>query len=169
MLTGAIGYYGSDYLFRAAFALYGTGPNRPEDVIYMAGQVDGEGRPLSGANRYVLTFAEGQTPPVNAFWSVVLYDQDGFRAPNRLNRFGIGDQDELNFNADGSLTIYIQRESPGTDQESNWLPAPEGSFNLIMRAYSPGPEVATGEWVPPPMTKVGQPQKIDQVARAAGS
>jgi hypothetical protein len=126
-LTRGLGYYGSDYLFRAAAALYGTGPNRPEDVIYAAAQQDGEGRNLSGANRYALTFAKDQTPPADAFWSVVLYDTDGFRAPNRLNRFSLGDRDKLKFNADGSLTIYIQHESPVADQESNWLPICERS------------------------------------------
>jgi hypothetical protein len=152
--TGAIGYFGADYLLRAAFALFGTCPNRPEDVVYMSANQDGEGKPLSGANRYVLTFAKGQTPPADAFWSVVLYDLDGFRAPNRLNRFGLGDRDKLKFNDDGSLAIYVQHESPGADKESNWLPAPESAFDLIMRAYLPRPEIASGEWVPPPVTKV---------------
>jgi hypothetical protein len=85
---------------------------------------DGEGQPPSGANRYVLTFPKGQTSPADAFWSVVIYDHDGFRVPNRLNRFGLGDRDKLKFNGDGSLTFYIQHESPGADRESNWLPHP---------------------------------------------
>ncbi len=154
VLTGALGYYGSDYSMRAAAALYGTGPNRPEDVVYSAAEQDGEGQNLNGANRYVLTFAKDQTPPANAFWSVVLYDIDGFRVPNRLKRFSLGDRDKFKFNADGSLTMYIQHDSPGADQESNWLPAPESLFTLIMRAYSPRPEIISGEWVPPAVTKV---------------
>jgi hypothetical protein len=84
----------------------------------------------------------------------VLYDTNGFRAPNRLNRFSLGDRDKLKFAADGSLTIYIQHDSPGADQESNWLPAPESGFEMILRAYNARPEVASGEWVPPPVTKV---------------
>jgi hypothetical protein len=107
-----------------------------------------------GTNRYVLTFAKGQTPPADTFWSITLYDQDGFRAPNRLNRFSLGDRDKLRFDADGSLTIYIQHESPGADKESNWLPAPEIAFDMIMRAYSPRPEIASGEWVPPLVKQV---------------
>jgi hypothetical protein len=153
--SGAIGYYGADYSFRAAVALYGTGPNRPEDVIYMTANQDGEDQPLNGAKRYVLTFAKGQTPPADAFWSVVIYDQDGFRVPNRLNRFGLGDGNKLKYNDDGSLTFYIQHESPGADKELNWLPSPEGSaFDLLMRAYLPRPEIVSGEWEPPPVTNV---------------
>jgi hypothetical protein len=94
----------------------------------MSANKDGEGAPLSGANRYVLTFPKGQTPPSNAFWSLVLYDLDGFRAPNRLNRFSLGDRDKLKFAADGSLTIYIQHDSPGADQESNCRRPKAGSI-----------------------------------------
>jgi hypothetical protein len=155
VLTGAIGYYGSDYLYRAAFALFGTGPNCPEDVIYMSASQDSEGQPLSGTNRYVLTFTKNQTPPADAFWSLTLYDRDVFRVQNRLNRFGLGDRDKLKFNDDASLTIYIQHESPGAAKEANWLPAPpEAAFGPIMRAYSPRPEIISGEWQPPPVKEI---------------
>jgi len=152
--NGAVGYFGGDYAFRAVIALYGLGANRPEDAIYPSAETDGEGLPLSGANRYVLQFAKGQTPPVDAFWSITLYDEHGFPVENAIGRQAIGDRDELAFDEDGSLPIYIQHASPGADKESNWLPAPEGPFTLAMRCYSPRMEIAIGEWLPPPVKRV---------------
>lgn len=116
--------------------------------------MDGDGQPLNGANRYVLHFPNGQIPPVDAFWSVTVYDDHGYPVENEIGRYAIGDRDKLTFNDDGSLTIYIQHESPGSAKESNWLPAPEGSFTLTMRCYSPRPEAVSGEWVPPPVKAV---------------
>ena len=95
ILTGAIGSYGADYTFRASVALAGLGANRPEDAIYPLGNTDGEGNPMSGANRYTLFFPKGQTPPVDAFWSLTLYDDKGFPVENALNRQAIGDRDRL--------------------------------------------------------------------------
>jgi len=86
---------------------------------------------------------------VSAFWSVTLYDNDGFPTDNDLKRNAIGDRDELRYNADGSLDIYFQHDSPGKAMESNWLPAPTGDFNLTMRLYAPKAEVIDGRWVPP--------------------
>jgi hypothetical protein len=149
VMTGAVGYYGADYTFRAAVALVGLGANRPEDAIYPFLVTDGDGRPLSGANRFTLDFPKGQTPPVDAFWSITMYDDKGFPVQNAINRQAIGDRDKLTFADDGSLTLFIQYQSPGVDKESNWLPSPEGAFTLIMRCYSPRPEIASGEWVPP--------------------
>ena len=134
-------------------ALIGLGVNLPEDGVYPASFVDGNGNPYSGANRYVLHFDKGKLPPANAFWSVTLYDKDGFQAANSLNRFALGDRDKLQFKADGSLDIYIQNKSPGADKEANWLPAPAGEFNLAMRLYSPRREVLDGTWTPPPVKK----------------
>jgi hypothetical protein len=85
---------------------------------------------------------------------VTLYDKDGFPSANSLNRNAIGDRDALTFNADGSLDLYIQHQSPGAGKESNWLPAPTADFNLTMRVYSPKAEVLDGRWVPPPVKKV---------------
>lgn len=154
MPTGAVGYYGADYTFRAVLALYGGWYNRPEDAIYPIADTDGEGRPLSGANRYILHFPRGQIPPVDGFWSVTLYHDEGFPMENALKRYALGDRDNLKRNDDGSLTIYIQHQSPGADREANWLPAPEGTFELTMRCYSPRAEIASGEWVPPPVKRV---------------
>jgi hypothetical protein len=93
-------------------------------------------------------------PPVNAFWSLTLYDAEGFQAANELDRFAIGDRDDLQFNADGSLDILVQHERPESGT-SNWLPAPSGGFNLLARPYWPKPEVLDGTWVPPAVKRVG--------------
>jgi len=93
-------------------------------------------------------------PPVNAFWSVTLYDPDGFQVGNSLNRFAVSSWMPFSYNPDGSLDLYFQNESPGKDKEANWLPAPKGSFNLTMRLYGPKSDALTGRWNPPPVTKV---------------
>ncbi len=152
--TGAIGYFGGDYSYRAVIAFLGLGANRPEDAIYPSAATDGEGKPLTGANHYVIHFPKGQTPPVNAFWSVTMYDDNGFPVENVVKRHAIGNRDRLKLNEDGSLTLYIQPQSPGAEKESNWLPAPSGAFTLAMRCYSPRPQLTTGEWVPSPVKRV---------------
>jgi len=152
--TNTVGTYGTAYKLRAMGTLIGLGVNLPEDAIYPASFVDGEGRPYSGANRYVLHFDKGKLPPAGAFWSVTLYDKDGFQVPNALNRFAIGDRDQLKFSADGALDIYIQSEPPGADKVSNWLPAPKDEFNLAMRLYSPTREISDGTWTPPAVTRL---------------
>jgi hypothetical protein len=152
--TSTVGTYGTAYKLRGMATLIGLGVNLPEDAIYPASFVDGEGKPYSGANRYVLRFEKGKFPPANAFWSVTLYNKDGFQAPNALNRFALGDRDKLKFNGDGSLDIYIQNETPGADKESNWLPSPAGEFNLAMRLYLPKRDAVDGTWTPPPVRKL---------------
>jgi hypothetical protein len=154
ILTGGIGCPGADHTLRAAVALWGLGANRPEDAIYPSLAMDSTGAPLTGANRYTLRFEKGQTPPVQAFWSITMYDQEGFPIENPINRCAIGDRDKLTADADGALTIDIQHDSPGTGKESNWLPAPSGPFTLLMRLYSPAPAVAAGDWSPPTLKKV---------------
>jgi hypothetical protein len=153
--TENIGTYGTSYQQRAVIALGGLGANLPEDAIYPTAFVDGDGQPLSGANKYLLHFDKGKLPPANAFWSITMYDKDGFQVPNAINRFAIGDRDKLAFNADGSLDIYVQADSPGKDREANWLPAPKDApFQPTMRIYSPRPEVADGTWAPPGFRRV---------------
>ena len=152
--TSTVGTYGTAYKLRGMAALIGLGVNLPEDAVYPASFVDGDGKPYSGANKYVLRFEKGKLPPANAFWSVTLYDKDGFQAPNQFNRFALGDRDKLTFNADGSQDIYIQNGRPSVDKEANWLPAPAGEFNLAMRLYSPRREALDGPWTPPPVKKV---------------
>ncbi len=149
-----LGAYGNDYLKRAAVALFGLGANLPEDAIYPVNIGDSDGKPLTGANQYVLHFDETEIPPVTAFWSVTLYDQDGFPTANDLKRNAIGDRDALTFHPDGSLDIYVQHVSPGAEKESNWLPAPSGDFNLLLRLYAPEASVVDGSWVPPAVKRL---------------
>jgi hypothetical protein len=151
MNTDTMGVYGNYYLKRAIVAQIGLGANLPEDAIYPLNIGDVEGKPLDGANKYVLHFDKGETPPVNAFWSITLYDPEGFQVGNALNRFALSSWMPFKTNADGSLDIYFQHENPGKDLEANWLPAPKGGFNLTMRLYGPKPEVLNGKWNPPPV------------------
>jgi len=149
-----LGTYGTWYLRRAVIALGGLGANLVEDAVYPTAFVDGKGEPLTGASKYVLHFEKGKTPPADAFWSITMYDKDGFQIPNPIDRYAIGSYDKLATNADGSIDIYVQAESPGKHKESNWLPAPRGAFQPTMRLYSPRREVLDGRWAPPPFVKV---------------
>ena len=128
------------------------GANLAEDAIYPLAYIDADGQPFTGKHRYVWHLAQEDLPPVNAFWSLTLYDAEGFQVANDLNRFAIGDGDDLAFNNDGSLDIHIQNDMPGSGT-SNWLPAPEGGFNLCSRLYYPKPEALDGTWTPPAVTK----------------
>ena len=125
----------------------------PEDAIYPLNLGDQLGRPLDGTNKYVLHFEKGAAPPVNAFWSVTLYDTQGFQVGNSLNRFAVSSWMPFKYNADGSLDIYFQNETPGPGKEANWLPAPKGPFNLTMRLYAPKSDALTGKWNPPPVVR----------------
>ncbi len=149
-----IGRYGTDYLTRAITALGGLGALPPEDAIYTGTAMDNSGKPLTGGNRYVLHFDKTGFPPVKAFWSITLYNREGYFVPNPLNRFGLGDRDPLRYNSDGSLDLYIQQDRPAKELEANWLPAPDGVFNLSLRLYWPKPEVLSGQWTPPVIRRV---------------
>lgn len=153
MNTDTMGVYGNYYLKRAIVAQLGLGANVPEDAVYPLNLGDESGRPLDGASKYTLHFDKGATPPAGAFWSVTLYDKDGFQVANNLNRFALSSWMPFKLNGDASLTLYIQNESPGPNMEANWLPAPKGPFNLTMRLYAPRPEALTGKWNPPPVTR----------------
>jgi hypothetical protein len=146
----AIGTYGTDYLRRAGVAYGGLGANVPEDAVYPTAFTDAQGRPFESQKRYVLHFGKDQLPPVRGFWSLTMYDERQLFTANPINRFAIGDRDKLTFAADGSLELYIQRESPGKDKEANWLPAPaSGGFTMNLRLYWPKPGVLDGSWAPP--------------------
>jgi len=153
MNTDTMGVYGNYYLKRAMVTQLGLGANLPEDAIYPLNLGDESGKSLDGANKYTIHFDKGLTPPVNAFWSITLYDQEGYQVANSLNRFAVSSWMPFKTNPDGSLDIYFQNESPGKDKEWNWLPAPKGPFNLTMRLYAPKAEALTGRWNPPPVTK----------------
>lgn len=148
-----LGAYGTDYLKRAFVAYMGLGANLAEDAIYPSCAIDGDGNELNGANKYVLHFDKGQTPPVNAFWSLTMYSPEGYLVENPLNRYTLGDRSNLKTNADGSVDLYIQHASPGKEKERNWLPAPAGEFNLLMRLYWPEAEVIEDKWTPPAVRK----------------
>src|SRR5262249_28775514 len=117
--------------------------------------LDDAGGRLNGASRYTVTFAKGQLPPVRGFWSLTLYDEHHFFAPNELKRYSLGTKNKtLKLDPDGGLTLYVQADSPGADKESNWLPAPKGAdFSLYVRAYWPEPAITQGKWTPPPVRK----------------
>ncbi|MCB1943291.1 MAG: DUF1254 domain-containing protein [Candidatus Accumulibacter sp.] len=156
-VTTRTGIYGTDYLQRAFIATIGLGANRPQDEVYTTSVADAEGRPYSGSNDYRLHFEKGQMPPVNAFWSLTLYDSDFFFVDNELERYALGSHSRLRTNQDGSVDIYLQRESPGGDREANWLPAPDGEFILMLRLYWPrekDPSILDGSWKIPPVTLV---------------
>lgn len=153
-MGNSLGVYGNDYLQRAFIAFAGLGALPPEEAIYPMAPLDSEGRPLTGASRYVLHFAKEQIPPADAFWSLTMYGADQFFVANPIDRFAIGDRDKLAFNADGSLDLYIQKDSPGADKESNWLPAPDGPFSMNLRLYLPGRAATEGRWTPPAVTRV---------------
>ena len=153
MNTDTMGVYGNYYLKRAIISQMGLGANLPEDAIYPLNLGDDVGQPLDGANNYVLHFEKDAAPPVNAFWSVTLYDPQGFQVANSLNRFAVSSWMPFSYNADGSLDIYFQNDSPGKDKEANWLPAPKGPFNLTMRLYAPKSDALTGRWDPPSVKK----------------
>ncbi|MBR0817663.1 DUF1254 domain-containing protein [Bradyrhizobium liaoningense] len=154
MNTDTMGVYGNYYLKRAIVAQVGLGANLPEDAIYPGSVGDETGKPLDGANKYIVRFTKEAEPPVGAFWSITLYDDEGFQVANPLNRFAVSSWMPFKRDADGSLTLYVQNDNPGGDREANWLPAPKGSFNLTMRLYAPKSEALTGVWNPPAIKRV---------------
>src|SRR5271166_4830842 len=153
MNTDTMGVYGNYYLKRAIITQFGLGANLPEDAIYPINLADDTGKPLDGGSDYVLHFDKGATPPADAFWSVTLYDAQGYQVANSLNRFALSSWMPFKTNPDGSLDLYFQNASPGADKEANWLPAPKGPFNLTMRLYAPEMEALTGKWNPPPVMR----------------
>jgi len=153
MNTDTMGVYGNYYLKRAIVTQQGLGANVPEDAIYPLNIGDEGGKPLDGTGNFTIHFDKDAIPPVNAFWSITLYDSQGFQVANELNRFAVSSWMPFKYNDDGSLDLYFQNESPGKDKEANWLPAPKGPFNLTMRLYAPKSDALTGKWNPPPVAK----------------
>jgi hypothetical protein len=146
--------FGVDYLSRAATARSNMYDNAPQETRYIYTDFDSSRQRLNGKHAYTVTFPKGQTPPVNGFWSLTLYNEAHLFAPNPLNRFSLGTKSKfMKLDVDGSLTLYVQGNSPGTDKEVNWLPAPEGDFSLYIRAYWPKDELMEGRWTPPQVRK----------------
>lgn len=152
-LVDSMGVYGNFYLKRAVVAMVGLGANQAEDAVYPILQTDLDGDPLDGSRRYVLHFDADRLPPVEAFWSVTMYDGEGYQVANELDRFAIGDRDQLSYNEDGSLDLYLQPDRPEPDRVANWLPSVPGPIGVTMRLYEPRPSVLHGEWTPPPVRK----------------
>jgi hypothetical protein len=151
-------FYNGDFLLRAAAALAGIFGNDAVEALYPLAQADNHGDKLDGStHRYTITFPAGQYPPVNAFWSVTMYDgKTQLLIENPINRYLINSPmlPSMKKNRDGSLTIYVQKDSPGKDKESNWLPAPNGPIYMVMRLYWPKQTALDGEWKPAPIVRV---------------
>jgi hypothetical protein len=142
--------WGYDYLSRLATAKSNMYDNAPQETRYIYTDFDSTNQRLNGVHAYTVTFAAGQTPPVDGFWSLTLYNNEHLFAPNALGRYSLGTKSKsMKQNADGSLTIYVQNSSPGADRETNWLPAPKEDFSLYIRAYWPRAEITEGTWMPP--------------------
>jgi hypothetical protein len=150
------GSFGDDYAYRAFIAKNALAANDPEEAFNFVARQDAKGEKMDGSRRYVLSFAPGQTPPVHAFWSLTMYEMPkGFFVANPLDRYALGDRTKsLKRSADGSLEIYVQRDSPGAEKESNWLPAPAGEFELALRCYMADAAIPSGRWKPPAVMPV---------------
>lgn len=147
--------FGADYLLRAAVAKDQIYVAIPEEAVYPIGRVDRDGRPLDGRNAYRIRIAGDEQPPVDAFWSITAYDDDGYMVANPIDRYSIGDRTRgLVRNADGSVEILLQHAPPPADARPNWLPVPEAPFYLMMRLYNPRGAVLEGEWVPPAIERI---------------
>jgi uncharacterized protein (TIGR03000 family) len=151
------GIYGTNYAGRAFVTAIGLGANRPQDAVYPTSTVDVDGKKYSGANKYVIHFPKGMTPPAKGFWSLTMYNAEYFFVANPLGRYSISPRNNPKLNEDGSLDLYLQNESPGKDKESNWLPSPKGEFVLMLRLYWPeemNPSIINGTWKPPAVKRV---------------
>jgi hypothetical protein len=156
--TSGVGNFGTDYLTRGMANLLGPGWNRPQDAVYPLSLKDADGHAYDGARHsYAMRFEKGATPPVDAFWSLTLYDNDFFFVPNPIGRYELSQRNTFVTNPDGSVDITIQADSPGKEKEPNWLPAPKGEFKLVLRMYGPkktAPSIIDGSWTPPPVRRV---------------
>jgi len=157
VFTTKTGIYGVNYIQRALVTAIGLGANRPQDAVYPTSEGPTILSSYTGEKKYVMHFDKGQLPPVNGFWSLTMYDKDYFFVPNPINRYSISARQDLKPNPDGSVNLYIQNESPGPDQESNWLPAPKDKFILMLRLYWPKetpPSILDGTWKIPQVKAV---------------
>ena len=157
LFTTKTGLYGTGYRQRALITAIGLGANRPQDAVYPTSEGPDVLKKYSGEQKYVMHFNKGETPPVKGFWSLTMYDASYFFVPNALNRYTLSQRNKFKPNKDGSVDLYIQRESPGKDKEANWLPAPSAQFILMMRLYWPTetpPSLLDGTWKVPEVKEV---------------
>ncbi|SAL77299.1 putative lipoprotein [Caballeronia peredens] len=148
-----VGLYGTDYTLRAYLARRQTATSTKEGEVKPVARVDSEGHALNGANQYALHFAADQLPPVRGFWTITAYTKDGALADAKLPRLSISDRDRLKKNRDGSVDVIVSAKSPGRARATNWLPVPDGEFQLAMRLYAPRPQASDGSWTPPPVQR----------------
>ena len=147
--------WGTDYLNRTATAKSNMYDNKPDETKYIYRDFDSQGQQLHGENHYTVTFPKGQEPPVKGFWSLTLYNEHHVFHANPLRRYSLGTKSKsfLKYNSDGSLTLYFGAKSPGKDKEANWVPAPNGTFSLYIRAYWADKAILDGTWMPPQVEK----------------
>lgn len=158
LLNLKVGHYGTDYMARAWLAAFGIPANAPKDAVYPVGVADADGDPLdTSKHNYVISFkSEKDLPPAKGFWSLTMYDDQYFFVANPLNRYTLSERNKLKKNADGSIDLYLQKDNPGPEKESNWLPAPDAKFIPMFRLYWPDetpPSVLDGTWWPPVIRK----------------
>jgi hypothetical protein len=156
-MFGTREYLKNNYLYRMAAAVLGIYGNSKQEAMYPIYAVDADGQKLDGAKRYAVRFAPGQLPPVNAFWSLTMYElPSSLLVANQLNRYLLNSPmlPQVKRDADGGLTLLIQNETPGKDKEANWLPAPKGPFFMAMRLYWPKDEALSGKWTAPPLKRM---------------
>jgi hypothetical protein len=147
--------FGTDYYTRTAVAKSNIFVNSPNETKYFYQDLDSTGARLNGAHQYTVTFAKDAIPPVKGFWSLTMYNENHFFEPNKLVRYSLGTKNkDLQFGADGSLTLYVSATPPSQDKMTNWLPSPKGDFSLYVRAYWPEAPVLGGKWTPPAVVKV---------------
>ena len=144
-----VGIYGTDYTLRAYLARRQTATSTKEGEVKPVTRVDSEGHALNGANAYTLHFTPDQLPPVRGFWTITAYTKDGALSDEKLPRLSLSDRDRLKKNRDGSIDVIVSAKSPGRARDANWLPAPDGEFQLAMRLYAPRPQASDGSWAPP--------------------
>jgi len=157
--TTRTGLYGTSYLQRALITAIGLGANRPEDAVYPTSTGPDLVKKYSGEKKYVMHFEKGQLPPAIGFWSLTMYDANYFFVDNPLNRYNVSSRSKFKANADGSIDLYVQNESPGKDKEANWLPAPKEDFILMLRLYWPEdkpPSLLDGSWKIPAVAEASQ-------------
>ncbi|MEY4391566.1 MAG: hypothetical protein RLZZ544_275 [Actinomycetota bacterium] len=154
MSHGSIGYYGNDYLSRAATARWGIGANPPEDAVYLTSTGDSSGAVTHGSQTYRMHFEPGELPPAHAFWSITAYGEGTFLIPNEPGRFGVRSKDPITFNSDGSLDVFSGPSRPEGCPESNWIPTVDSSLDFLIRLYSPAEKFTEGQWTPPVIERV---------------
>jgi hypothetical protein len=156
-MFGTREYLKNNYIYRMAAAVNGIYGNSKQEAMYPIFSLDADGQKLEGSQRYTLRFAPDQLPPVNAFWSLTMYElPESLLVANPINRYLLNSPmlPQFKRDADGGVTLHIQNESPGKNKEANWLPAPKGPFVMFLRLYSPKEEALEGKWTAPALQRL---------------